>query len=150
MTASHPSTNDQTPSGTFACPICGHDRPHAHTEAEKHGYWEDQVRADGWTSTDKQRPKERGWYLCLGVEFPKEACGFRRDQLSWFKWVRDAMCRGQRDAEIPEVLYFDQFDGWSLRNALGDAHYDGSEGRHRVVVYPRYWREIPALSKVPK
>lgn len=58
--------------GTFACPICGVDTPHAHREDEQRGYWEDQIRRDGWNSFATRTPKESGWYLCNGITVPPD------------------------------------------------------------------------------
>lgn len=133
--------------GTFACPICGYDKPHPHSEAEQAAYREDQMRGnDGWTSNAKRRPAKRGWYLCRDVEVPFKRPGFddwnpRSSQLSWFLWVRDGASCGDK---VPEVLHFDG-TRWSLRNLLGNAAVSGAESRYEVEACPRYWREVPAL-----
>jgi hypothetical protein len=137
--------------GTFACPICGLDKPHAHSEAEQKGYREDQIRNDGWTSTAKRRPSESGWYLCMDVEVPREQYGQYDDspnarQLSWFLWVRSATVNPIQEKSVPEVLHFDRVtQRWTLRNCLGDATPSGREMRVEVSAKPRYWRSVPPL-----
>ena len=145
------------PIGTFACPICGVDVPHSHTEDEQKAYHEEQLRPkDGWIRAQLQKPKERGWYLCRGVEIDRDQFGKAKDiwdhhprwsQLSWFKWVRDGGARGWMEYEIPEVLFFDPiYGGWQLRNLLGNAVPSGAESRHRVMADPKYWRELPGFT----
>jgi len=149
--------------GTFACPICGVESPHSHSEATQAAYREEQIsgrfygEGDGWIRTELHRPKERGWYLCLGVEIDADQFGKPKDiwerhdrwsQLSWFKWVRQGGARGHLESDIPEVLYYDPFyGGWQLRNLLGNAVYSGAENRHRVQAEPKYWRELPPFIK---
>lgn len=146
------------PKGTSACPICGLEIPHPHTEAEQSAYREEQLRGavDGWIRTELRRPKERGWYLCRGVEVPADQFGKPKDfwdnhprwsQLSWFKWVRTGGARGWSESEIPEVLFFDpMWGGWQLLNLLGNAVPSGAESRHRVEAKPKYWRELPGFT----
>lgn len=155
------------PTGTFACPICGTDKPHCHTEGEQKAYHEEQLRgqplhADGWIRSDLQMPKERGWYLCRGVEIEADQYGKPADfwdhhprwsQISWFLWVRAAANQGYSDSQIPEVLYFDPM--WSpysftLRNFLGNAVPSGAESRHRVVAHAKYWRQVPAFQEAKR
>ena len=90
---------DDDLNGTFACPICGLDKPHHHPDEQVAAYREDQVRRDGWTSVAHRQPKESGWYLCLGIEVDPDQYGKKKDfwtpnerwsQLSWFRWVRNA------------------------------------------------------------
>jgi|ERR1700733_3383086 len=123
------------PKGTFACPICGIDVPHPHTESEQKAYREEQLRGgigvDGWIRNELRRPKERGWYLCRGIDVPADQFGKPKDfwdhhprwsQLSWFKWVRTGGASGWSESEIQEVLFFDpMWGGWRLRNLLGNA-----------------------------
>ena len=127
--------------GTFSCPICGYDKPHAHSKAETAAYREDQIRNDGWTSAAKH-PSESGWYLCMGVNIDRKQ-RYEDAQLSWFLWVREGAARGIA-TNIPEVLYFEKsMQRWSLRNALGNACISGAENRWLVVAQPRYWRVVP-------
>lgn len=143
--------------GTFACPICGYDKPHHHSDKQVAAYREDQARNDGWTSAQHRNPKKSGWYLCLGVEIDlhqySEPKGFwghhpRWSQLSWLKWVREAGARQGADSEheVQEVLYFDALGqrGWYLRNWLGNAVPSGAESRFSVGAQPKYWRDLPA------
>ena len=155
-------TDMSEPTGTFACPICGVDVPHPHTEEEQAAYREEQVsgrwyNSDGWNRTLLRRPKERGWYLCRGVEVPRDQYGpssgdiwnpnERWSQLSWFLWVREAARGGLMDEEICEVLHFDPMhNGFTLRNFLGNAVVSGAESRRPVVAYPKYWRRLPEFS----
>jgi hypothetical protein len=142
--------------GTYDCPICGIDYPHHHPDEKVLAYREDQIhRNDGWTSTAHHQPKERGWYLCLGVEIDPDQYGKKKDfwdhhplwhQLSWFLWVRSGANAGHNNDEIPEVLYYDQtYSRWSLRNLLGNATRSGAESRKTVFAKPKYWRELPKL-----
>lgn len=126
--------------GTFACPICGYDKPHGHSEEVQAAYRDDQIRNDGWTSTIKRTPAESGWYLCADVEVPYNG----DHQLSWFLWVRQGAARGEK---VPEVLYWDaMYQSWTLRNLLGNATVSGEESRHRVYAAPRYWRDVPPVT----
>jgi hypothetical protein len=153
------------PTGTFECPICRIDHPHAHTDAQEKAYREEQLRGqfqhgseskDGWNRIELKQPKERGWYLCRGIEIPADQFGKPKDiwdhhprwsQLSWFNWVRSGGMRGWSENEIPEVLFFDPiYGGWQLRNLLGNAVVSGAESRHRVTAYPKYWRELPGFT----
>jgi hypothetical protein len=153
--------------GTFACPICGVDVPHPHSDAQQKAYHEEQLRGgiacDGWIRAELRQPKERGWYLCLGVEVPPDQFGKPKDfydrndrhsQLHWFNWVRQAGNVGWSDQEIQEVLFYEPiYGGWRLRNCLGNAVRSGAESRHRVAAYPKYWRELPGFTnsgEVPK
>jgi hypothetical protein len=155
---------EQEVSGTFACPICGVDMPHSHSETEQKAYHEEQLRGqlhgnegDGWIRTELRRPKARGWYLCRGVEVHADQFGKPEDiwhhhpwwsQLSWFKWVREAGRHGYSDSEIAEVLHFDPYHGgFTLRNYLGDAVVSGAESRYPVIARPKYWRELPGFAK---
>ena len=151
--------------GTFACPICGYDKPHHHPDNQVAAYREDQMRNDGWISTTHRNPRESGWYLCLGVDVPADQYGTSRgigdnprwSQLSWFKWVRDAAVHAAgahyvSEAELQEVLFFDDrpgaaVRGWRLRNFLGDATPSGVETRRAVWAQPTFWRELPAPPK---
>lgn len=136
--------------GTFACPICGDDTPHGHSEDVQTAYREDQIRNDGWTSAIKRKPEKSGWYLCSGIEVPfnpkKRSDGWmgqRSAQLSWFLWVRGAM---NFWGAPPEVLYWDDvMQQWYLRNCLGNASVSGAESRYRVHATVKYWREIPPI-----
>lgn len=146
--------------GTFACPICGHDKPHHHPDKQVAAYREDQVRNDGWISTAHRQPNKGGWYLCLGVEVPNDYGknpddGFLAHQrwsvISWLNWVRNggAICGRYTttESEIQEVLFYDHdgvFRGWRLRNLLGNAVPSGAESRFAVYAKPKYWRELPA------
>ena len=142
--------------GTFACPICGVDTPHGHSQKEIDAYQADMRAQDGWTSTACRQPKESGWYLCVDIEVPQNQYGEKNDfwhshpkwsQLWWFKWVREIGARGQED-NVPEVLYWDRtYNGWQLRNYLGDAVPSGEESRYRVIALPKYWRELPPMPK---
>jgi hypothetical protein len=148
--------------GTFACPICGYDKPHAHSEEEQKAYHEEQLRGqfpstDGWNRTAIKKPTMPGWYLCRGIEIPPDQYGVKKDfwtpnqrysQLSWFLWCRKAGQNGCFGDEVPEVLYFSRESVFSLRNFLGDAVPSGHENRRRVVAYPKYWREIPSFEEV--
>ncbi len=148
-----------TPTGTFACPICGTEVPHPHTEAEQKAYREEQLhpRQDGWNRTELKKPNKRGWYLCVGVEVPADQYGKPKDfwdnneqwsQLSWFAWVRLGGARGWSENEIQEVLFYDpMYGGWQLRNFLGNAVISGAESRHQVRANPKYWRELPYFKK---
>lgn len=145
--------------GTFACPICGVDKPHPHTEEQQKAYHEEQLRGsfhangDGWIRTELRQPKERGWYLCRGVEVPPDQFGKPKDfwdrndrwsQLHWFNWVRHAGNSGWSEEEIQEVMFYEPiYGGWRLRNFLGNAVPSGAESRHRVTAYPKYWRQLP-------
>jgi hypothetical protein len=140
--------------GTFACPICGYDKPHSHDDAVVAAYREDQIRNDGWISAIKQLPTKSGWFLCLGIEVAADQRGkpahfddYRPQwsQLSWFKWVREGAARDV-EARVPEVLYWDHiYSTWSLRNLLGNAVPSGEDVRWRVLASPRYWRDVPPL-----
>ena len=148
---------DDTPTGTFACPICGYDKPHHHPEEQVEAYRADAVRDDGWTTTQARNPKESGWYLCSGIEVDLEQFGEpsgfydhhpKWSQLHWLKWVRQAGNAGlYNERDIPEVLYFDKrqdhFGGWRLRNFLGNAVASGAESRFPVHAQPKFWRPIP-------
>lgn len=149
-----PIESDETIKGTFACPICGLDRPHHHPEAQVVAYREDQIRADGWISTAHRQPEGRGWYLCKDIEIDPEQYGPIRDQdddwsyqnprwsqLSWFLWVRDG---GEVGDHPPDVLFYDRScRNWRLRNLLGNAVRSGAESRFAVFAQPKYWRELP-------
>ena len=154
-----PREEAEEPQGTFACPICGIDTPHWHSDEQTSAYREDQIyRDDGWTSAAHQQPKNRGWYLCLHVAIPREQFGEKKDfwdihtmwsQLSWFLWVRDGGCQSRLSSEIPEVLWFDPlYKRWQLRNLLGNATPSGAETRKSVLALPKYWRELPKIRKV--
>jgi len=159
MEQSHKQTEELV--GTFTCPICGHDQPHAHSDIQQKAYHEEQLRAgwpavDGWNRTDVQTPTGAGWYLCRGIEVPQEQYGKAKDfwhpnemesQLSWFKWVRTGGCNSHTSDEIGEVLYFDPNFGFMLRNLLGNAVRSGDESRRRVIACPKYWRELPPFKK---
>jgi len=149
--------------GTFACPICGYDKPHAHSDAEQKAYHEEQLRSqwpstDGWKRTIIKKPPIPGWYLCRGIEIPGDQYGEKKDfwdrhpmfsQLAWFIWCREGGQHGDAGNDIPEVLYFESLPNarFVLRNLLGDAVPDGHENRRRVIAYPKYWRELPAFEK---
>lgn len=144
---------DEESRGTFACPICGLDTPHYHSEEQVAAYREDTIRHDDWVSAAHRNPKESGWYLCLGVEVdpsqygePKSFMGNERwSQLSWLLWVRFGGNNGSRPEEIPEVLWYGLRDGrWRLRNLLGNAVRSGAESRFAVRACPKYWRALPA------
>lgn len=159
ITMSEKLTSEHQLTGTFSCPICGVGVPHSHTETEQKAYHEEQLRGqmhgntgDGWIRSDLRRPKERGWYLCRGVEIthPEHPYNERDSQLSWFIWVRDAARHGLMDSEICEVLHFDPiYGGFTLRNRLGNAVHSGAESRWPVICHPKYWRELPEF-KEPK
>ncbi|MDE2096565.1 MAG: hypothetical protein KGL39_04905 [Patescibacteria group bacterium] len=51
------------PVGTFECPICGHDRPHWHSDDAVKAYNNDQIRNDGWISAVLKGPAKTGYYL---------------------------------------------------------------------------------------
>lgn len=134
--------------GTFACPICGYDEPHAHSEAEQQAYRDDQIRNDGWRSALIKRPTESGWHLCIGVE----VAHIKDDsQRHWFLWVRDFMMGVSgcwKQEQVPEVLYYSKSDdAWMLRNALGNATSSGKEMRRPVEARVKLWREIPSIGK---
>ena len=143
------------PEGTYACPICGLDRPHYHPDEQVAAYREDQVRSDGWTSTAHRLPKKRGFYLCLGVEVDPNQFGTKKDfwtpnarwsQLAWFKWVRDGGANYIPERQIQEVLYLEDNYGqpyWRLRNLLGNAVPSGVESRFAVRASPKFWRNLP-------
>ena len=149
-------TNEPEAQGTFACPICGHDKPHHHPDEQVAAYREDQERDDGWTSPVHRQPKEDGWYLCAGVEVDADQFGGPQDgylaehrwrQLSWLKWVREAGARQGPgwEHEVQEVLYYSRRgqSGWYLRNWLGNAVPSGEESRFPVRAQPKHWRELP-------
>ena len=138
--------------GTFSCPICGYDKPHAHSDEQTAAYHEDQIhRDDGWINAAHQDPERSGWYLCSGVQIDPEQFGKpedfwdrndRRSQLSWLIWVRNGASYG----DIPEVLFFERTSGgWQLRNLLGDAVVSGADCRYAVHAKPKYWRELPKI-----
>lgn len=142
-------TDEKSLQGTVVCPICGYDRPHAHTADEQQAWREDQMRNDGWCSSLLALPSESGWYLCMGVEVIR-----RKDdsQHSWFLWVRDFMTgvSGVRNQDhVPEVLYYSRTEhSWLLRNALGNATYSGAENRRPVTATARLWRVVPAIGSI--
>lgn len=154
------STDEQAPQGTFACPICGHDKPHPHSDEEIAAYRDNQMRGDdGWTSCVLGKPTKSGWYLCLGIKVPLDQKQAPKDvwdnskpqwsQLSWFLWVREGAARDM-ETRVPEVLYYDHLlQRWSLRNLLGNAVPSGEESRWAVIAYPKYWRSVPALGQAP-
>jgi hypothetical protein len=141
--------------GSFACPICGRDTPHHHSDEQVVAYQENELhRGDGWISVTLRQPTKRGWYLCSDIVVDPNQYGKKKDfwdhhplwsQLSWFLWVRDGGRSGNMDNEIQEVLFYDPLDGgWRLRNLLGNAAVSGAESRRTVHATPKYWRELPA------
>ena len=147
--------------GTFACPICGRDTPHSHSEDAVQGYRSDSIRDDGWVSAAYKQPEERGWYLCLDVKInllqygdpPKMFSGSNElySQLWWFNWVRSGGEGSTLRKDIPEVLYFEGAPSfsWRLRNLLGNASVSGAESRRTVMATPKYWRQLPPIVVEP-
>lgn len=145
--------------GTMACPICGVDRPHWHSDEQTAAYREDQIhQGDGWVSAAHRQPAVPGWYLCADIKIDRKQFGEKKDfwapndrwsQLSWFLWVREAGTHGAWENEIPEVLFYDpRAGGWFLRNFLGNAVPSGAESRHAVSAEPKYWRDLPLRRKI--
>lgn len=118
--------------GTFACPICGSETPHYHSDEVTEAWREDERRADGWTSVSVRAPKSPGFYLCSGHE------------LEGVDVVARAVARdrNERGGFPAEVLKFSPMYGfWLLQ-----APFIGSSMKRRLIfVSPRLWRPLPAI-----
>jgi hypothetical protein len=128
--------------GTFACPICGQESPHHHSDEQVAAYRDDQVRRDGWTSAVVRLPRDRvgGFYLIRGhhIKVPKDDYS----NVSYNVY--------QRVTEGPgypaEVAQWDEsHQSFALLHWAGNARLDGSEGRSPVFVTPTHWRDLPAF-----
>lgn len=138
------SIDSGEPYGTTACPICGYDQPHGHTKEEQKAYRDDQLRADGWISTAKQKPKQAGAYLCYGHSFKpgKHDHDMFENKLREDKFL--AMSR--HETFYPEVLFY-EYDGSiasHFRLMILPIVSTRSGGyRRELIVQPTFWREIP-------
>lgn len=127
--------------GTYACPICGYDKPHGHEENVIAAYRADQIRNDGWFSVVVNQPKSSGLYLVRGHHLKRP----KNDpfNISYLEYQR----RGESRGYLAEVVHYDHIlHRFYLLHFAGNAQHDGHEGRHAVYISPTQWREIPPFN----
>lgn len=135
------SQSDQEPVGTFACPICGHDKPHAHTVEAASAYNDDQIRNDGWTSSACRMPKEKGFYLIKDFTF----LNVDSARYSYVKllagWRRPCPSLGMAP-EVAEYGHIHEPDYFRLLyHPIANDRVEQSY--LPVLVHPKFWRPLP-------
>lgn len=121
--------------GTFACPICGLDKPHHHADEVVGAYRADEIRNDGWISYPERFPEREGPYLVKDfslVSHSLDAEGLIKayspawgnDQLIVGEWHRNPF-RFSLPFRVP--------------NRFGEMQ--------SIFVTPKFWREIPTASR---
>jgi hypothetical protein len=124
--------------GTFACPICGHDKPHGHPDVVTDAWRDDQRRADGWTSTIVRTPTTRGFYLCTGHTL------INTDNDSLIAEAVQRRGEAERGGFPAEVLEWDGPAGHGF--LLFDTPFIGRTGKRKgIFVRPTHWRDLPTL-----
>jgi len=126
--------------GTFACPICGFDRPHHHDGPVVSAWRDDAIRADGWTSCIVRLPKPPGFYLCTGHKF--DLSHRHIDDL------QDGVLHQRDDLGLPaEVLHFSPGHGFWLVQFP----WVGRSAPRRKMIYahPTHWRDVPLPPRRP-